>query len=128
VIFAFAVPMSAEAPSRVRAEVREPLRASLDRRTASDLELLLSELVTNAVRHGASDPAATIGVRVQIVDDTVSAQITDPGQGFTPRGSPRPRIEHDAGGFGLYLLDLLSTRWGVERNEEGFRVWFRITR
>ena len=127
-VFAFAVPASAQAPARVRSELRERLHETLDPSTASDLELLLSEVVTNAVRYGGVGGEASIGVRIQIDSDMVSAQITDSGRGFVPDEPPKPRIERSPGGFRLYLLDLLSTRWGVERNETGFRVWFRLTR
>jgi anti-sigma regulatory factor (Ser/Thr protein kinase) len=127
-VFAFAVPASPQAPARVRSELRERLHETLDPGTASDLQLLLSEVVTNAVRYGGMGRQASIGVQIQIDDDIVSAQITDSGRGFVPDQPPRPRVERSAGGFGLYLLDLLSTRWGVERNETGFRVWFRLAR
>jgi anti-sigma regulatory factor (Ser/Thr protein kinase) len=127
-VFAFAVPASPQAPARVRSELRERLHRTLEPGTAGDLELLLSEVVTNAVRYGGIGGQATIDVRIQIDDDIVSADITDSGRGFVARQPPRPRVERGAGGFGLYLLDLLSTRWGVERNESGFRVWFRLAR
>lgn len=129
-VFAFAVPASPQAPAHVRSELRERLHETLEPRTASDLELLLSEVVTNAVRYGGVKTGrhASIGVHVSVDADVVSAQITDSGCGFVPDNPPRPRVERSPGGFGLYLLDLLSTRWGVERNETGFRVWFRLAR
>ena len=127
-VFAFAVPAGPEAPSQVRHRMRDGLRAILDEQKAGDLELLLSEVVTNAVRYGASAGGAEISVRVQVEGAVISALIADAGSGFTPNDPPRPRIQRNPGGFGLYLLDRLSTRWGVERNEEGFRVWFRLAR
>jgi anti-sigma regulatory factor (Ser/Thr protein kinase) len=127
-VFAFAVPASPQAPARVRSELRERLRETLGPRMASDLELLLSEVVTNAVRYGGMGGQASIEVEIRIDNDLVSAQITDSGRGFVPDQPPTPRVERSPGGFGLYLLDLLSTRWGVERNETGFRVWFRLAR
>ena len=125
-IFGLVVPSELEAPRRVREAVRRELRAALDAQLAADLELLLSEVVTNAVRYGGGGRGDTIDVRVDISDNTVSAYVSDSGAGFSRVHRPEPRSGRTPGGFGLFLLDQLSTRWGVERNENGFSVWFRL--
>lgn len=125
-VLAFVVPSGVEAPRQVRDEVRRRLQDSLDTPLVTDLELLVSEVVTNAVRYGGGGGADDIGVRVEVTDDGVSVCISDTGTGFSPARQPKPRFTRGAGGFGLFLLDQLSTRWGIERHEHGFRVWFRL--
>jgi anti-sigma regulatory factor (Ser/Thr protein kinase) len=126
--FGFVVPSGLEAPRHVRHALREHLEGVLEAKLTADLELLVSEVVANAVRYGGSSRSDDIDVRVEVADDTVSVWIQDSGEGFKPdqRPRPRPRSSRDPGGFGLFLLDQLSTRWGIERDERGFRVWFRL--
>lgn len=88
-----------------------------------DVRLLLSEIVTNAVRHAGSPRGAKIGLAVSVAHDVVRAEVTDRGGGFDPRPRDLPRT--DAGGWGLHLVDRLATRWGVDRGEPA-RVWFEI--
>jgi anti-sigma regulatory factor (Ser/Thr protein kinase) len=125
-VFAFIVPSSARAPGRVRSLLRDELRSTVEQRLRDDLELLLTELVTNAVRYGSSEDDE-IAVRVELMEHLVSVSITDAGVGFD-RDALGRTPENESGGFGLLLLDRLSTRWGIERDERGFRVWFKLDR
>jgi anti-sigma regulatory factor (Ser/Thr protein kinase) len=127
-VFAFRVSNGLEAPARVRRQLRERLRGMLDAHTARDLELLVSEVVTNAVRYGRPDRHGDLQIRIEVDSEMINVHIVDAGSGFSPPSSPRPRFERGPGGFGLFLLDQLSSRWGVERDETGFRVWFRLPR
>ena len=83
---------------------------------ASDAVLIVSELATNAVRHGASpyvlrlEPASD-GVLVEMLDG-------DPG-----RGEVRSEDPTASGGRGLALVQALSARWGVESCGLGKRTW-----
>ena len=52
------------------------------------LQLLVSELVTNSVRHAGMGPDGRIRVRVRLVHDTIRLEVTDGGPGFVP-----PRLE-----------------------------------
>jgi anti-sigma regulatory factor (Ser/Thr protein kinase) len=88
-----------------------------------DLRLLVSEVVTNSVRHAGAPGSAKIGLAVSVVDDVVRAEVTDGGPGFQP--SPRDAPELEAGGWGLHLVDRLASRWGVERGRPA-RVWFEV--
>jgi anti-sigma regulatory factor (Ser/Thr protein kinase) len=96
-------------------------RANAD--VLDDVRLLLSEIVTNAVRHSDSPSGATIGLAVSVARDVVRAEVTDRGDGFDPRPRDLPRTE--AGGWGLHLVDRLASRWGVDRGD-AVRVWFEI--
>ena len=88
----------------------------LPRRRLQDAQLLVSELVTNAIRHAGLDDGDTI---------TLSVEVSDPGPGFAP-AELYPDSDHPSG-WGLYLVRELSDRWGVERNALT-RVWFELDR
>ncbi|MFJ9522558.1 SpoIIE family protein phosphatase [Kitasatospora sp. NPDC101801] len=82
-------------------------------------ELLVSELVTNALRHGNGD------IRLRLLRDrTVVCEVWDDGY-----AQPRQRRaqETDEGGRGLQLVSLLAERWGSRRTPNGKIVWFELT-
>jgi anti-sigma regulatory factor (Ser/Thr protein kinase) len=124
----FAIPGGLEAPMRARHELRAHLEGGLAPELGRDLELLLSEIVTNAVRHGDAGPGIPVDVRIVADDDHASVCVRDNGRGFQPLAHPEPHFDRRPGGFGLFLLDRLSTRWGVERDLAGTRVWFELDR
>ena len=95
--------------------------AELDGPTRQVVELLVSELVTNAVRHGASDPHESILVRAGRIDGCVRVEVCDEGAGFEPRPDPRDALE--PGGNGLLLVESLASRWGVTPGQPTC-VWF----
>jgi uncharacterized protein YjbJ (UPF0337 family) len=84
-------------------------------------ELLVSEVVSNSVRHAGLDPDDRIEVQMQGSPSMLRVDVIDPGSGFEP-ATRRPGLH---GGWGVWLLDRLATRWGVERNGHT-RVWFEI--
>lgn len=89
-----------------------------------ELRLLVSELVTNSVRHGgpASDP---ILLRFAVGARSVRVAISDRGDGFDARGEkPPPGAES---GYGLYLVDQIADRWGTS-NAGGMTIWFELRR
>lgn len=88
--------------------------------------LLLTELVTNAVRHGGAGPELCLTVAVVISSDKVRVEVEDPGPGFTRAGPPAPGER--TGGWGLLLVDQIADRWDVDAREHGSRVWFELQR
>ncbi len=87
------------------------------------LAMILSELVTNAIRHAGVRRDAKLEVVVETGDGDICGRVVDPGPGFDPEGLPdRPLHE---GGFGLRIVDKLATRWGVSRNGRT-EVWFEL--
>lgn len=83
------------------------------------LELVTTELVANAVRHARSSVRLTVrptsaGVLVEVADDS-------------PRLPERrePGL-FDESGRGLWLVDAMARRWGVEREVPGKRVWAEL--
>ena len=91
-----------------------------------DLHLLTSEFVTNSVRHGNLGPETRVLVTVRLTSDVVRVEVSDPGPGFDPPGASTPTL-YQQSGWGLYLVDQLATRWGVDRGR-GTSVWFEIAR
>jgi anti-sigma regulatory factor (Ser/Thr protein kinase) len=114
-----------QAPALARAAVtRRSEQLELDGALAQSLILLVSEVVSNAVRHSAGDPVAPIELVASFDAETVRVTVTDAGNGFTPR--PRdPARTHD--GYGLYLLEKVAERWGVESDGDT-KVWFELPR
>ncbi len=89
------------------------------------LELLTSELVTNAVRHGASDPHESILLRATRQDGSVRIEVCDEGTGFA--GGPDQGSLLEPGGHGLLLVETLAESWGVTRGSPNCTpncVWF----
>ncbi|MBW1602921.1 serine/threonine-protein phosphatase [Streptomyces sp. JJ66] len=81
-------------------------------------ELLVSELVTNALRHGDGE----IRLRL-LLDRTLVCEVWDSGL-VQPRR--RRARDTDEGGRGLQLVDLLSAAWGSRRTPRGKAVWFEL--
>ncbi|MEO8476899.1 MAG: ATP-binding protein [Actinomycetota bacterium] len=112
-----------EAARRARAALSE-LDGRLPLSVRQDLELLVSEVVTNAVRHARVPVDDPIDMTVLVEDDRIRAEIADPGPGFEPTAAA-PTI-FQAHGWGLFLVGQLSSRWGVDRASRGTTVWFEI--
>ncbi|MFF8437868.1 SAV_2336 N-terminal domain-related protein [Streptomyces bacillaris] len=108
----------ARSPGRARRRVRETLaRWELDD-LVEIIELLVSEVVTNAARH-SSRPVTLRLFRT----DVLRCEVGDDSPRL-PR-LQRPWDDADAtDGMGLYLLEKLSRRWGVTRLSAGKVVWF----
>jgi anti-sigma regulatory factor (Ser/Thr protein kinase) len=100
----------------------EALRVSLDDPVVDDAALLVSEIVSNSVRHASLDASDAIEVRIRGSRSMLHVDVIDPGPGFE-RDEAHPK--QDDGGWGLWLLDHLATRWGVERGG-ATRVWFDL--
>jgi anti-sigma regulatory factor (Ser/Thr protein kinase) len=103
----------------------DDLAAQLPEDQLGDVRLLVSELVTNALRHGELADADRIALSVDVRPDSIRVEVSDPGKGFEMVHSPQDPTS--AEGWGLYLVATLSDRWGVE-TEGVTRVWFELDR
>ena len=110
-----------DAPRRARVLARDLLGPHVDDRRRNDLLVLVTELVTNAVRHAGLARDDTVVLHLAAADHVVRAEVCDGGPGFEPvERAPGPD-----GGFGLMLLRTLSSRWGVELGDATC-VWFEL--
>ena len=112
---------SVDAPSEARARVRA-LEPRLGPTQTEHARLLVSELVTNAVKYGPEE--GEIRLIISENDSCVRVTVHDTGAGPLPEMRPLERLPHEGGGHGLRLVDRVADRWGVERGST--RVWFEI--
>jgi anti-sigma regulatory factor (Ser/Thr protein kinase) len=97
----------------------------LSPRRLEDAQLLVSELVTNAIRHAGLDDDDQIKLVVVAGDRALRIEVCDPGHGFEVT-EPNPDPTRPSG-WGLYLVRELSDRWGVDQSAQT-RVWFELDR
>jgi anti-sigma regulatory factor (Ser/Thr protein kinase) len=103
------------------------LRADLDPPLMETLRLLVTELITNTVRHTDCD---SLTLRIAIGRSTVLTEVTDEAPGF----DLEPFEPHEAGahdpdtGWGLFLVQRLARNWGVKEEGGSKRVWFELAR
>jgi anti-sigma regulatory factor (Ser/Thr protein kinase) len=91
-----------------------------------DVVLVISELVTNSVRHAGLDASEPVQLSVGMEGETVRVAVRDPGPGFEPPGAPDDPAH--VGGWGLVLVDQLAERWGVEHDGDANVVWCELKR
>ena len=112
------------------AEAPRLVRRALDERPALQepelrflLRLLVTELVTNAVRHAGLDPDDRVEVVIAAEHDVVSVRVTDHGSGG-PRLPAQASFERDSG-RGLLLVTAIADRWNVQ-SRGGTTVLFEL--
>ena len=121
----FHLPPRTTAPRLARATVSSAI-GSVRPEVAEEIELLTSEVVTNAIRHARVDPLGEVTLRVDASDDHVRVEVLNPGPSFDP---PVPSIPGVSGtGLGLFLVDALADAWGVDREGPRTKVWFEISK
>ena len=111
-----------EAAARARRALSK-LRADIDPPLMETLRLLVTELVSNSVRHAQSD---TVVLKILVGRSAVLTEVTDEGPGFDPASTPEPGT--DESGWGLFLVERLAHRWGVNQSDDETRVWFELRR
>ena len=84
----------------------------------ADLHVVVSELVTNSVRHAGLEPSSAVGIDVVVEPGTVRGCVTDPGAGFDPAAVPPP-TPGQGGGWGLHIVGRIAREWRVERPPPG---------
>ncbi len=86
------------------------------------VELMISELTTNCVRHGKASFELTISI--DHAEKQIRVEVSDPGGGTPTMRSPGP---DEPTGRGLRIVDMLSDEWGVRpKSPAGKTVWFRL--
>ena len=106
------------APADARRMVATRFGELLGPETLEDVLLVVSELMTNAVRYGEGG----VQLRLAVKKDCVMGQVTDEGSWFD-RG-PRQGDPARVGGHGLRIVGHVAERWGIGDDETN--VWFHI--
>lgn len=104
------------------------LRADLDPPLMETLRLLVTELVTNSVRHTQCD---WLTLRVAIGKAAVLTEVADEGPRFDADAALKAEQPDSRGvdaGWGLFLVQRLARDWGVKDEGRSKRVWFELTR
>jgi anti-sigma regulatory factor (Ser/Thr protein kinase) len=99
------------------------LRGDLDAPLMETLRLLVTELVTNSVKHTG---ARTVELTVLVGNSSVRTEVADAGPGFDPAKTGSPSNDHT--GWGLFLVERLAERWGVDKDGNRTKVWFELSR
>ena len=92
------------------------------------LLLLVSELVSNSVRHSGMQEGEHIRLRARTDQECAYVEVCDAGRsGRVPeKRVPNPEVL-EPGGLGLFLVDEMADRWGVRRQGDGETcVWFEL--
>ncbi|MET9069155.1 ATP-binding protein [Streptosporangium sandarakinum] len=91
-----------------------------------DVVLLVSEVVTNSVVHSGSGGGGAVTMTVELGAGVVLVEVSDAGSGAS---APHVRNDPDAeSGRGMFLVDLLAGRWGVDDGCHGGprTLWFEV--
>lgn len=112
------LPAGADAPSFARGLVRTEF-GDCEEKVLTAAELMVSELVSNAVVHGSSP----IDLELLRAEDIIKAKVSDRGAGRPVPKDPRTDEPH---GRGLLIVRLLAHDWGVEDFVAGKSVWFTL--
>jgi anti-sigma regulatory factor (Ser/Thr protein kinase) len=116
------LPAEARSVAEARAKVCDAMAPHLADGASETVRLLISELMTNAIKHG--DGTKPVEVHAHW-NAEVRVEVVDHGHGFSP--APRLGALDEPGGFGLFLVGQLADRWGVE-TDDGTTVWFVLRR
>jgi anti-sigma regulatory factor (Ser/Thr protein kinase) len=88
----------------------------------SNLDLALTEVVANSVRHSGSSEQIIIALTPKA--GYLCVRVTDGGTGLVPR--PGAMATEPGAGYGLFLVEQLTRRWGMTREDDRTRVWFEL--
>ena len=115
------LPATQESPGAARRFLRAELGTMHADSVGATAELLISELVSNVVRHVGSP----MTVRVSRAGSVVRVEVDDESQDVPVFTRPEGESQH---GRGLLLVDALATDWGSFARDTGKTVWFTLSR
>ena len=92
------------------------------------LLLLVSELVTNSVRHAGLGETEEIRLRARADEACAHVEVCDAGRSRSVPDRREPSLDAlEPGGLGLMLVDEMADRWGVNREKDETCVWFELS-
>jgi anti-sigma B factor antagonist len=104
--------------------VSDLIEAGVCASAVTDAALVISELLSNALRHAGPLPGSSIRVAWDLDADNVRVSVSDGGGPSQPElGEPTPTT---TGGRGLRIVARLSRRWGTFCDDEGTTVWAEV--
>jgi anti-sigma regulatory factor (Ser/Thr protein kinase) len=116
------VPWSAASVAEVRKTVVDDLQTlAVSPAVIDETEIVVSELVSNAIRHARPLADGTLRVHWKVKAGVVEVEVTDGGSESTPR--PAPRTIWAPSGRGLRIVRSLAHEWGVTEDRSGSTVW-----
>jgi len=120
------LPLDVQAPSSARFVVADFLSDRLPARLVETAQLIISELVSNSLRHNSAPHDQAVVVRVALDRGTWRLEVEDPGGNGVLAPDPE---RAGAGRLGMNLVQSLSECWGVEHAaERGTRAWAYLPR
>ena len=119
------LPCGKQAPSEARRWLGW-IDAYLDPRRFYDAQVMVSELVSNAVMHADLDAGDPICLRARVESGRILVTVCDRGRGFEPQDPPRRPASDVVGGLGLWLVDTLAD--GLTFDGAKGRVSFEVVR
>jgi anti-sigma regulatory factor (Ser/Thr protein kinase) len=112
-------PVSVPEARRLAREVAEPL---IGDEQCAKLDMAVTEIVSNAVRHSGADDEIVLTLTPK--DSYLCVRVTDSGSGLVPR--PGAMGSDPGAGYGLFLVEQLTRRWGMTRENDKTRIWFEL--
>ena len=104
--------------------VSDLIEAGVCASAVTDAALVISELLSNALRHAGPLPGSGLRVAWDLDTDSVRISVSDGGGPSRPEfGEPTPTA---TGGRGLRIVARLSRRWGTLCDDEGTTVWAEV--
>lgn len=107
-----------EGPAQARRIIAEELASRVPAAVLDDVKLMVSELVTNGIVHGSTEPGAPVMLDL-LVNGQIRCRVLDQGPGFAARAG-----RDGPGGWGLQVVEQLADRWGMQRSPQHTEVWF----
>jgi serine/threonine-protein kinase RsbW len=114
-------PEAASVPE-ARRVTREFAEDVMQGEQANKLDMAVTEVFSNAVRHSGSDDEIMLALTQK--DDFLCVRVSDGGNGLVPR--PGAMTTEPGAGFGLFLVEQITRRWGMTREDDRTRVWFEL--
>ena len=116
------LPPAVDSVPRARRVALDYAASVMEAEQLHNLALVVTEVVSNAVRHANAREDVRLAMTPK--DGFLCVQVTDSGHGLIPR--PGAMTTPQGAGYGLFLVEHLTRRWGMTRERGRTRVWFEI--